>query len=90
LASTIRIALSQGDACAGVELFWPGRAVLSTLRAVKPVLSDDAGVALLPMVALATMRIASQALISGAFSATKQIAQLATRCASRYRHTSVK
>ncbi|MBS0317935.1 MAG: potassium transporter Kup [Proteobacteria bacterium] len=48
--------------------------------------------ALLPMVALATLAtvIASQALISGAFSATKQIAQLGYLPRMRVLHTSVK
>ena len=48
--------------------------------------------ALLPMVALATMAtvIASQALISGAFSATKQIIQLGYLPRLRLLHTSVK
>ena len=76
-----------------LNYFGQGALLLSNPAAVKnPFYLMVPEWALLPMVALATMAtvIASQALISGAFSATKQIVQLGYLPRLQMIHTSVK
>jgi KUP system potassium uptake protein len=76
-----------------LNYFGQGALLLKNPEAVKnPFYLMTPEWALLPMVALATMAtvIASQALISGAFSATKQIIQLGYLPRLRVEHTSVK
>ncbi len=76
-----------------LNYFGQGALLLSQPEAVKnPFYLMMPDWALLPMVALATMAtvIASQALISGAFSATKQIVQLGYLPRLQMFHTSVK
>ena len=76
-----------------LNYFGQGALLLSTPEAVKnPFYLMMPDWALLPMVGLATMAtvIASQALISGAFSATKQIVQLGYLPRLQMFHTSVK
>ena len=76
-----------------LNYFGQGALLLSNPEAVKnPFYLMVPEWALLPMVALATMAtvIASQALISGAFSATKQIIQLGYLPRLQMLHTSIK
>ena len=76
-----------------LNYFGQGALLLSNPAAVKnPFYLMTPEWALLPMVALATMAtvIASQALISGAFSATKQIVQLGYLPRMYMLHTSIK
>ena len=76
-----------------LNYFGQGALLLSTPEAVKnPFYLMMPDWALLPMVGLATMAtvIASQALISGAFSATKQIVQLGYLPRLQMFHTSVR
>jgi KUP system potassium uptake protein len=76
-----------------LNYFGQGALVLQNTAALKnPFYLMAPGWALLPMVVLATLAtvIASQALISGAFSATKQIIQLGYLPRMRILHTSVK
>ena len=76
-----------------LNYFGQGALVLKNPEAVKnPFYLMTPDWALLPMVALATMAtvIASQALISGAFSATKQIIQLGYLPRMQIQHTSIK
>ncbi len=76
-----------------LNYFGQGALLLSTPEAVKnPFYLMMPEWALLPMVGLATMAtvIASQALISGAFSATKQIIQLGYLPRLHMLHTSIK
>ncbi len=76
-----------------LNYFGQGALLLSQPEAVKnPFYLMMPDWALLPMVALATMAtvIASQALISGAFSATKQIVQLGYLPRLQMFHTSIK
>ena len=76
-----------------LNYFGQGALLLSTPEAVKnPFYLMMPEWALLPMVGLATMAtvIASQALISGAFSATKQIIQLGYLPRMHMVHTSIK
>jgi KUP system potassium uptake protein len=76
-----------------LNYFGQGALLLTNPAAVKnPFYLMTPEWALLPMVVLATMAtvIASQALISGAFSATKQIIQLGYLPRMQMRHTSIK
>ncbi|MDP3700294.1 MAG: potassium transporter Kup [Hylemonella sp.] len=76
-----------------INYFGQGALLLSKPEAVKnPFFMMAPDWALLPLVGLATMAtvIASQALISGAFSVTKQVIQLGYLPRLQVRHTSVK
>lgn len=78
--------------CLTINYFGQGALLLEDPAAVKnPFFSMASGWALLPVVGLATMAtvIASQALISGAFSVTKQAIQLGYLPRLDIRHTSV-
>jgi KUP system potassium uptake protein len=76
-----------------LNYFGQGAMLLQTPEAVKnPFFMMAPGWLLLPLVGLATMAtvIASQALISGAFSVTKQVVQLGYLPRLQLQHTSVK
>ena len=76
-----------------LNYFGQGALILENAEAVKnPFFMLAPGWALLPVVGLATMAtvIASQALITGAFSVTKQVIQLGYLPRIQVRHTSVK
>ncbi|WP_234264052.1 potassium transporter Kup [Hydrogenophaga sp. NFH-34] len=78
--------------CLTINYFGQGALLLADPDAVKnPFFNMAPGWALLPLVVLATMAtvIASQALISGAFSVTKQAIQLGYLPRLNIRHTSV-
>ena len=84
---------SRGDAGADAQLLRPGRAAAGAPEAVKnPFYMMAPEWALLPLVVLATMAtvIASQALITGAFSVTKQAVQLGYLPRLNVQHTSVR
>ena len=79
--------------CLTLNYFGQGALLLQTPEAVKnPFYLMAPDWALIPLVALATMAtvIASQALISGAFSVTKQVIQLGYLPRLQVMHTSVK
>jgi KUP system potassium uptake protein len=88
----IRVAwFIRGAAVAGAELLWPGRAAAQNPEAIKnPFFLLAPDWALMPMLILATLAtvIASQAVISGVFSLTRQAVRLGYLSPMRIIHTS--